>query len=84
MQTTIADQKGTHLLITRAGRFAIVERRNNRLYSCHAGNRDGIAADDLAAVTEILDDTDWLDEAAARQAFNEAVSRGTDLAEHMR
>ena len=77
MNATIVEEKGTHLLIRRGDRFAIIERRNNRLYNCHGGKRDGIAADDLSALAEIVD------EAVARRAFNEAGSRGTDLAERM-
>jgi hypothetical protein len=83
MNATIVEEKGTHLLIARGGRFAIIERRNNRLYNCHGGKRDGIAADDLSAVAEIVDEADWVDEAAARKAFSEACSRGTDLAERL-
>jgi hypothetical protein len=84
MNATVAEEKGTHLLIARGDRFVVVERRNNRLYNCHGGKRDGIAADDLSAIAEIVDEADWADEAAARRAFNEAGSRGTELAEHMR
>ena len=84
MNATIVEEKGTHLLIRRGDRFAIIERRNNRLYNCHGGKRDGIAADDLSVLAEIVDEADWVDEAVARRAFNEAGSRGTDLAERMR
>jgi hypothetical protein len=83
MNATIVDKKGTHLLIARGDRFVVVESRNNRLYNCHGGKRDGIAAGDLSAIAEIVEETDWVDEAAARRAFNEAGSRGTDLAERM-
>ena len=84
MNATIVEEKGTHLLIRRGDRFTIIERRNNRLYNCHGGKRDGIAADDLSVLAEIVDEADWVDEAVARGAFNEAGSRGTDLAERMR
>jgi hypothetical protein len=30
-----------------------------------------------------VDDTDWVDEATARKAFGEVVTRGNDLAERM-
>jgi hypothetical protein len=83
MNATIVEEKGTHLLIRRGDRFAIIERRNNRLYNCHGSKRDGIAADDLSTLAEIVDEADWVDEAVARRAFNEAGSRGTDLAERM-
>ena len=65
MNATIIEEKGTHLLIARGDRFTVVERRNNRLYNCHGGKRDGIAADDLSAIAEIVDETDWVEEAAA-------------------
>lgn len=84
MNPTIVEEKGTHLLMARSDRFAVVERRNNRLYNCHGGKRDGIAAGDLSAIAEILDETDWVDEAVARRTFNEVGSQGTGLAEHMR
>ena len=84
VNVTIAEEKSTHLLIARGDRFAVVERRNNRLYNCHGGKRDGIAAGDLSAIAEIVDETDWVDEVAARRAFNEAGFWGTELAEHLR
>ena len=84
METTIVDEKGTHILIRRGNRFAIIERRNNRFYNCHSGKRNGIAADDLSAIGALLDDADWVEEDTARQAFNEVVFQGTELAEKMR
>ncbi|MBV8141839.1 MAG: hypothetical protein JOZ60_07335 [Verrucomicrobia bacterium] len=83
MDATIIEEKGTHLLIARGDRFAIIERRNNRLYNCHSSKRDGIAADEVSVITEIVDEADWVDEAVARKEFNELRSRGTDLAERM-
>ena len=84
MNATIVAERGTHLLVARGDRFAIVERRNNRLYNCcHGGKRDGVAADDPSALAEIVDEADWVEEAVARKAFTEACSRGTDLAERM-
>ena len=84
MTATIVERKGTHLLIARGDRFAIVESRNGRLYNCHGGKRDGVAADDPAAVAEVVDEADWVDEAAARRALDAVASRGTDLAERLR
>ena len=83
MTATIVEERGTHLLVARGGRFAIVERRNGRLYNCHGGKRDGIAADDLSAIAEVVDEADWVEEAAARRALDEVASRGADLAERM-
>ena len=75
MNATIVEENGTHLLIRRGDRFAIIERRNNRLYNCHSGKRDGIAADDLSVLAEIVDEADWVDEAVARRTFRGRVPR---------
>jgi hypothetical protein len=83
MDVTIIAEQGTHLLIGRGDRFAIIERRNNRLYNCHGGKRDGILLEDIPAVSTILDERDWTDRATAQAAFNEVVSRGTQLAQRM-
>ena len=58
--TIIADQ-GTHLLIGQKDRFAVIERRNGRFYNCHDERREGIAPDELSAVSKILNDSDWTD-----------------------
>jgi hypothetical protein len=84
MDVTIIADQGTHLLIARGDQFAVVERRNNYLYNCHDGKRDGILLDDLPAISTILNESDWTDQAAAQATFNEVVSRGTELAERMR
>jgi hypothetical protein len=84
METTVAEERGNYLLLARGERFVIVERRNDRLYNCHDEERDGIAADDLSDISKIVDEQDWTDEPAARAALDEAASRWTDLAEHMR
>jgi hypothetical protein len=73
-----------YLLLSRANRFVVVEKRSNRLYNCHDDSRAGIPADDLAAVSEVVDEDDWADEATARKALDEAVARWTQLLEHMR
>ncbi len=84
MNATIIEEGGSFLLIARGDRFAIIERRNNHLYNCHGGKRDGTATADLSEVAEIVDEADWVSEATARRDFNEVVSRYTELAEHMR
>jgi hypothetical protein len=83
MDVTIVTEQGTHLLITCGGRFAVIERRNNRLYNCHDGKREGISLEDLSTVSKILDERDWTDQATAQMTFDEVVARGTQLAERM-
>jgi hypothetical protein len=84
MEVTIVDDQGSHLLIGQNGRFAVIERRNNLLYSCHGEHRRGVALDDIAELGTILDDADWTDEAVAKATFNEIVARGAHLGETMR
>ena len=83
MDITIVAEQGTHLLIGCNGRFAVVERRSNHLYSCHDGKREGIPLEDLSAVSKILDERDWTDQATAQATFDEVTARGTQLAERM-
>ena len=53
MNVTIITEQGTHLLITCDDRFAVIERRNDRLYNCHDGKREGIPLEDLTAISKI-------------------------------
>jgi hypothetical protein len=84
MDVSIVADQGTHLLVRQTGRFAIIERRANQLYNCHGGKRNSVAVDDISDVGTILDDDDWTDEATARKAFDEIVSRGAQLGQIMR
>ncbi len=83
MDVIIVAEHGTHLLIGQGDRFAVVERRNNKLYSCHDGKRDGIPLDDLPNVASILTRSDWTNRATAQAKFDEVIARGTDLAQRM-
>ncbi len=84
MDVSIVADQGTHLLVRQTSRFAIIERRNNRLYNCHGSKRTGVAADRISDVATILDDDDWTDEAAARKGFDEIVAQGAQLGQTMR
>jgi hypothetical protein len=79
----IVTDEGTHLLIARGEQHAVIERRNGRFYNCHDDRREGVPAEDLAAVEQILSKDDWTDSDTARTIFEQAVSRGTQLAQHM-
>ncbi len=87
MDVTISAEKGTFLMVSHGGRFALVERRNEHLYSCHDKKRNGIPLAHLAgiaAIERIVDDEDWVDRPTAQAALDTAAARWTDLAEHMR
>jgi len=84
MNVIIVEEQGTHLLISRGDRFAVVERRNNRVYNCHDGKRDSIPLADLSIITKILDQRDWTDQATAQATFDKVRTRWTELSQHMR
>ncbi len=83
MTVTIIADRGSHLLVSQGERCAIIERRADRLYSCHDGKRDGIPLARIDDIGTILRDEDWIDKASARSAFDEIVERGTHLSETM-
>lgn len=84
MKISIIEDQGTHLLIESGQRYAVVERRNNRFYTCSDGNRASAPANDISAVGAILESSDWTGKEAARETFEKVVERGTHLAQRMR
>lgn len=78
-EISIAAHHGTHLLVERGGRFAVVERRNGMVYGLDPQGRDGFAetSDGIAAA---VGPEGWQDEAAARKTFAELCERGETLA----
>lgn len=83
MDVIIVAEQGTHLIIGQGERFAVVERRNSKLYSCHDGAREGIPLDDLSLIGNILNEGDWTDKATAQAKLNEIAERGAQLAQRM-
>ena len=59
MSISVVEDRGTHLLIQNGKLYAVIERRNDRYYSCHATERASTPATDIAAVGDILDGGDW-------------------------
>ena len=70
-----------YLLIARHGRFAVIERRNGRLYNLHCGRRAPGEMTDAGALDIV--GKDWCDEATARRLFDQLATRYDDLAERM-
>jgi hypothetical protein len=83
MDVTIVADEGTHLLIASGDEYAVIERRNDHFYNCHDGKREGIPAENISAVAEILDERDWTDKEAAQKTFDEVIDRGKLLAQRM-
>ena len=77
----IVEERGSHWLVCRGRRFAVVECRDGKIYNLRSGNRRAFAntAEGIAsAVGE-----DWTDEASARRAFDDIAQRGEGLAQRI-
>jgi hypothetical protein len=83
MSVTIVAQQGSHLLIANQERYAVIERRQDRYYNCHAAARAGIPASALSEIGTILASGDWTDRDTAQVAFDAITQRGTELAQRM-
>ncbi len=83
MTVTIVADHGTHLMITDQSRYAVIERRNGHFYSCHDGERQGVATLDDSSIEKILGHGDWTDRETAQAAFDEVIARGNELAQRM-
>jgi hypothetical protein len=80
-EIAVVEQRGSHRLICRDGRFAVVECRNGNVYDLSGGERRGFAdtADGMAAAVGER----WTDETAARRLFIEIAQRGEALAQRI-
>jgi hypothetical protein len=75
----VVEIRGSHLLIAREGRFAVVERRNGRLYGTGGGDRRA-HPETPTGMAAAGDETGWTDEAGARQSLAAIAERGDELA----
>lgn len=77
----VLEERGSHLLVASEGGYAVVERRNGKLYRVDDGARRGFAdtPDGLAAAVG----GGWRDEADARRAFAKITGRGEALAKRI-
>ena len=79
----IIEQRGSFLLIRGAAGFAVVERRNGRIYPMRPDAREGVAMTD-EAVLALLAEVGCLPETEARHLFDELGDRGDCLARTLR
>ena len=76
----IIETHGSFLLIRSGSGFAVVERRNGRIYPMRAGKRDGVPMTG-EAVMALMAEQGWLSENEARRSFHELCDRGDRLAQ---
>lgn len=77
----IVEERAPYLLIAHETRFAVVERRNGKLYGLQCGRRAPAAMTDAGALAVVGEN--WCDEESARRLFSGVVTRYAELAEHL-
>jgi hypothetical protein len=77
-------EEHSSLLLVRAGsRFAVIERRNGRLYPMMPGEREGVAMTS-EGIAALMAEEGSLAEDEARRLFAELCDRGDRLAQSLR
>jgi hypothetical protein len=79
----IIDEHGSFLLIRTGSRFAVVERRNGRIYPMAPGEREGAPMTPEGMAT-LATEEGWQPENEARRLFEELSDRGDRLAQSLR
>jgi len=79
----IIEERGSFLLIRSAAGFAVVERRNGRIYPMTPGEREGVGMT-AEAVSALLAQEGCLPESKACRLFDELSKRGDRLARTVR
>ena len=78
-QISIVAQRGSHLLVQRRGRLAILERRGGKVYGVESDERDGFP-DTPEGMAQAVSQG-WGDSETVRAQFDEISERGEALAE---
>jgi hypothetical protein len=78
----IVEQRGSHILAMRDGAFAVVERRDGRLYAAGGGDRPGLP-DSEDGIEAAIGESGWSDERTARATFDAVTERGDALARRL-
>jgi hypothetical protein len=79
----ILKERGSFMLIRAAAGFAVVERRNCRIYPMKPDEREGVAMTG-EAVSALLAEEGCLSESEARRLFDELGNKGDRLARTLR
>ena len=79
----IVEEHGSFLLLRAASGFAVLERRNGRIYPIAPGERQGVPMT-AQAVAALVAEQGCLPEDEARRFFDELSERGERLAQTLR
>jgi hypothetical protein len=79
---SIIEQRGSHILLQRRGRLAIVERRDGQIFAVGSEEREGYP-DTPQGMAQAVGN-DWGDGESVRETFDELVEQGEDVAQRAR
>ena len=79
----IVEEHGSFLLVRTASGFAVIERRNGRIYPISPSEREGVPMTG-EAIAMLLADQGHLPEDEARRLFDELCERGERFAQSLR
>ncbi len=82
-QVSIVEQRGSHVLIQRRGRLAVVERRNGEVYAVGSDDREGYP-DTPEGMVQAVGHTGWGDPETVRAEFEALVEQGQAMAQRAR
>jgi hypothetical protein len=81
-EVRVMERHGSHLLVEREGRYAVVEERNGEIYGVGSVPRRGHPRT-ATGIGAAVGKDGWHDEAEARRLFLEVTERGDDLARRL-
>jgi hypothetical protein len=79
---SIIAQRGSHILLQRRGRLAVVERRNGQIFAVGSEEREGYPDTPQGMVQAV--GHDWGDAESVRTSFEELAEQGEELAQRAR
>ncbi|HJT08626.1 MAG TPA: hypothetical protein VJ747_16960 [Stellaceae bacterium] len=79
---SIIEQRGSHILIQRRGRLAVVERRDGQIFSLNPDEREGYP-DTPQGMAQAVGN-DWGDAESVRATFEEVAEQGEEVAQRAR
>ena len=81
-EVSIVEQRGSHVLLQRRGRLAVVERRNGQIFAVGSEEREGYPDTPQGMAPAV--GHDWGDPESVRTTFEELAEQGEEVAQRAR
>ncbi len=81
-EVSIVEQRGSHVLVQRRGRLAVVERRDGQIYAVGSEEREG-HPDTPQGIAQAVGH-EWGDPESVRATFEELAEQGEEIAQRAR